>query len=85
MYDGMQILNSAIETLPKDRNGKISKDYLRVALDVVAPSAALPPFGAIEEVRVLSLRSHLFIILFLHIYVTETEIELKIDIYITDG
>jgi hypothetical protein len=56
-----------------------------VALDVVAPSAALPPFGAIEEVRVLSLRSHLFIILFLHIYVTETEIELKIDIYITDG
>jgi hypothetical protein len=66
MYDGMQILNSAIETLPKDRNGKISKDYLRVALDVVAPSAALPPFGAIEEVRVLSLRSHLLIILLLH-------------------
>jgi hypothetical protein len=66
MYDGMQILNSAIETLPKDRNGKISKDYLRVALDVVAPSAALPPFGAIEEVRVLSLRSHLSIILLLH-------------------
>jgi hypothetical protein len=46
----MQILNSAIETLPKDKNGKISKDYLRVALDTVAPSAALPPFGAIEEV-----------------------------------
>lgn len=44
-----KILNSAIETLPKDKNGKISKDYLRVALDTVAPSAALPPFGAIEE------------------------------------
>lgn len=44
-----KILNSAIETLPKDKNGKISKDYLRVALDMVAPSAALPPFGAIEE------------------------------------
>lgn len=46
----MQILNSAIETIPKDRNGKMSKDYLRVALDVVAPSAALPPFGAVQEV-----------------------------------
>lgn len=44
-----KILNSAMETLPKDKNGKISKDYLRVALDTVAPSAALPPFGAIEE------------------------------------
>lgn len=44
-----KILSSAIETLPKDRNGKMSKDYLRVALDVVAPSAALPPFGAVEE------------------------------------
>lgn len=45
-----------METLPKDRNGKMSKDYLRVALDVVAPSAALPPFGAVEEV--CSLFSH---------------------------
>lgn len=42
-------LNSAIETLPKDRNGKMSKEYLRVALDTVAPSAGLPPVGAIEE------------------------------------
>lgn len=46
----MQTLNSAIETLPKDRNGKMSKEYLRVALDTVAPSAGLPPVGAIEEV-----------------------------------
>lgn len=46
----MQILSSAMETLPKDRNGKMSKEYLRVALDVVAPSASLPPFGAIQEV-----------------------------------
>lgn len=46
----MQTLSSAIETLPKDRNGKLSKEYLRVALDTVAPSAGLPPVGAIEEV-----------------------------------
>ncbi|XP_004505679.1 uncharacterized protein [Cicer arietinum] len=44
-----KILSSAMETLPKDRNGKMSKEYLRVALDVVAPSASLPPFGAIQE------------------------------------
>ncbi|KAL2329174.1 hypothetical protein Fmac_022601 [Flemingia macrophylla] len=42
-------LNSALETLSKDRNGKMSKEYLRVALDTVAPSAGLPPVGAIEE------------------------------------
>lgn len=46
----MQILNSALENIPKDRNGKLSKEYLRVALDVVSPPAGLPPVGAIEEV-----------------------------------
>lgn len=51
IYRVMQTLNSALENLPKDRNGKLSKDYLRVALDVVSPSAGLPPVGAIEEVR----------------------------------
>ncbi|TKY75464.1 receptor expression-enhancing protein 1/2/3/4 [Spatholobus suberectus] len=45
----MQTLNLALENLPKDRNGKISKDYLRVALDLVSLSAGLPPVGAIEE------------------------------------
>lgn len=49
----MQTLSSAIETLPKDRNGKLSKEYLRVTLDTVAPSAGLPPVGAIEEVYML--------------------------------
>ncbi|KAG4966881.1 hypothetical protein JHK87_032532 [Glycine soja] len=44
-----ETLSSAIETLPKDRNGKLSKEYLRVTLDTVAPSAGLPPVGAIEE------------------------------------
>lgn len=42
-------LNTAIENVPKDRNGKISKEYLRVALDTVAPSADLPPVGSIHE------------------------------------
>ncbi|KAI5402342.1 uncharacterized protein LOC127087324 [Lathyrus oleraceus] len=42
-------MNTTIDNLPKDRNGKISKKYLRVALDVVSPSAGLPPVGAIEE------------------------------------
>lgn len=51
LYHGiLQTLNSALENLPKDRNGKMSKEFLRVALDVVAPSAGLPPVGAIEEV-----------------------------------
>ncbi|KAE9593421.1 hypothetical protein Lal_00029293 [Lupinus albus] len=41
--------NSALENLPKDRNGKFSKEYLRVALDVLSPSAGLPPVGAVEQ------------------------------------
>lgn len=46
----MQMLNTALENVPKDRNGKMSKEYLRVALDAVASSAALPPIGAVDEV-----------------------------------
>lgn len=49
-----QILNVALESVPKDRNGKLSKEHLRVALDVLAPSAGLPPLGAVEQVRNLS-------------------------------
>ncbi|XP_028765717.1 uncharacterized protein LOC114723664 [Neltuma alba] len=48
-FEFEKTLNSALENLPKDRNGKLSKDHLRVALDMVSPSAGLPPFGAIEE------------------------------------
>ncbi|KAF5448929.1 hypothetical protein F2P56_029420 [Juglans regia] len=44
-----KILNAALENMPKDRNGKLSKECLRVALDVVAPSAGLAPIGAVEE------------------------------------
>lgn len=46
----MQILNATLENLPKDHSGKLSKEYLRVALDAVGPSAGLPPIGAVEEV-----------------------------------
>ncbi|XVF67859.1 hypothetical protein PTKIN_Ptkin10aG0155700 [Pterospermum kingtungense] len=42
-------LNAALETVPKDRNGKISKDHLRLVLNVVAPSTGLPPIGAVEQ------------------------------------
>ncbi|KAL6346602.1 hypothetical protein AAG906_000220 [Vitis piasezkii] len=42
-------LEAALKTVPKDRNGKMSKEYLRVALDVVGPSAGLPPYGGLEE------------------------------------
>ncbi|KAL4361717.1 hypothetical protein GQ457_04G000310 [Hibiscus cannabinus] len=43
-------LNIALENVPKDRNGKVSKEYLRVVLDVLGPSAGLPPIGAVEQI-----------------------------------
>ncbi|KAI3441244.1 uncharacterized protein J3R85_002504 [Psidium guajava] len=42
-------LNAALENVPKDKHGKIAKEYLRVALDALAPSAGLPPFGAVDQ------------------------------------
>ncbi|MED6121259.1 hypothetical protein PIB30_028362 [Stylosanthes scabra] len=48
-FESDKTLNSVVENLPKDKNGKISKEYLRLALDGVSPSAGLPPFGAIDE------------------------------------
>lgn len=42
-------LDAAMKSVPKDRNGKISEEYLRVMLDFVAPSAGLPPFGAVDQ------------------------------------
>ncbi|XP_059647528.1 uncharacterized protein LOC132293892 isoform X2 [Cornus florida] len=42
-------LDVALKDVPRDRHGKMSKDYLRKALDVVAPSAGLPPLGAVDE------------------------------------
>ncbi|KAK6136674.1 hypothetical protein DH2020_029581 [Rehmannia glutinosa] len=42
-------LDSAIKSAPRDRNGKISKEYLGVALDSLAASAGLPPLGAVDQ------------------------------------
>ncbi|CAA7020664.1 unnamed protein product [Microthlaspi erraticum] len=42
-------LNVAMETIPKDRHGKVSKEYIRAVLDTVAPSATLPPIGAVSQ------------------------------------
>ncbi|GJT29741.1 calcium-binding EF-hand family protein [Tanacetum coccineum] len=42
-------LDSALKSIPKDQNGKISKDCARLALDLLAPSAGLPPFGAVYQ------------------------------------
>lgn len=52
LSSAMQTLNSSLQAVPKDRNGKISKEYLRVILDAVAPSAGLPPVGAVEQVSI---------------------------------
>lgn len=46
----IQTMTAALENVPKDRNGKLSKDYLRVALDAVAASAGLPPIGVVAQV-----------------------------------
>nr|XP_043633211.1 uncharacterized protein LOC122604380 [Erigeron canadensis] len=44
-----KILDTAVKSMPKDHNGRISKDCLRLGLDLVASSAALPPFGAVYQ------------------------------------
>ncbi|KAJ4965710.1 hypothetical protein NE237_017559 [Protea cynaroides] len=43
-------LDAAVRDLPKDRHRKVSKEYLRVALDLMGPSAGLPPYGAVDQV-----------------------------------
>ncbi|MQM21820.1 hypothetical protein Taro_054866 [Colocasia esculenta] len=45
-----KLLSVAWKELPKDHNQKVPKEYLRVALDGVAPSAGLPPYGAVNQV-----------------------------------
>lgn len=46
----MQIMNSAIESVPKGQNGEISKEYFHGALEILASSAGLPPFGTQDKV-----------------------------------
>ncbi|XP_042519482.1 uncharacterized protein LOC122093260 [Macadamia integrifolia] len=47
-------LDAAVKGLPKDRHHEVSKEYLRVALDVLAPSAGLPPFGALNQMDMVT-------------------------------
>ncbi|XP_021753151.1 uncharacterized protein LOC110718598 isoform X1 [Chenopodium quinoa] len=44
-----KVLNAVLEAIPRDKNGRLSKEYLHLALDSLAPSADLPPYGAIAE------------------------------------
>ncbi|KAJ6822642.1 uncharacterized protein M6B38_386460 [Iris pallida] len=45
-----KLLSAAWKDLPKNHNLRTSKDYLRVALDGIAASAELPPYGAVDQV-----------------------------------
>ncbi|KAI3447972.1 hypothetical protein Pfo_004637 [Paulownia fortunei] len=47
--DPVVVIDSALNGVPRERNGKISKEYLGVALDSLAASAGLPPFGAVDQ------------------------------------
>ncbi|KAL1801779.1 hypothetical protein ACET3Z_030426 [Daucus carota] len=48
-----KILDAAIKSVPKDQSGKISKEYHRVVLDFLAPSAGLPPIGAVDQIDMI--------------------------------
>ncbi|XP_021846743.2 uncharacterized protein [Spinacia oleracea] len=48
-FETDKVLNAVLETLPRDKNGRMSKECLRLALDSLAPSAGLPPYGAVAE------------------------------------
>ncbi|XP_010268705.1 PREDICTED: uncharacterized protein LOC104605581 [Nelumbo nucifera] len=43
-------LDEALKCIKKDRDHRISKEYLRVVLDVLAPVAGLPPYGSVDQV-----------------------------------
>lgn len=51
VFLSLQVLDSAIKSVPRDRHGKISKECLSVVLDNLAASAGLPPLGVAEQVR----------------------------------
>ncbi|KAI3745174.1 hypothetical protein L1987_58280 [Smallanthus sonchifolius] len=44
-----KILDTAMKSMPKDPHGRISKNCVRLALDQLASSAGLPPFGAVYQ------------------------------------
>ncbi|XP_031493802.1 uncharacterized protein LOC116259931 isoform X1 [Nymphaea colorata] len=47
-------LDSAWKSLPKDHHGKLPREYLRVALDVIAPAISLPPYGAVDQMDAIT-------------------------------
>ncbi|KAF5199057.1 Calcium-binding ef-hand family protein [Thalictrum thalictroides] len=44
-----KILEGTLRDLPKDQNGKVSKEYVPVALGSVGRSAGLPPVGVVDQ------------------------------------
>ncbi|KAL9244885.1 hypothetical protein vseg_018602 [Gypsophila vaccaria] len=48
-FETDKVLDAAIGAIPRDKHGKLSKEYLKLALDSLGPSAGLPPYGAIDE------------------------------------
>ncbi|TYK12154.1 hypothetical protein E5676_scaffold106G00920 [Cucumis melo var. makuwa] len=48
-------LNTALQSVPRDKTGKLPKEHLQLALDLVAPLAGLPPLGALDEMDKLLL------------------------------
>ena len=56
----LQALDTSLQSIPRDRSGKLSKQYLRVALDILAPSSGLPPVGGVDEVISLSRLGHFY-------------------------
>nr|TKV94318.1 hypothetical protein SEVIR_9G286000v2 [Setaria viridis] len=44
-----KLLDSVWRDVPKEHKDKTSKEYLRVALDRIADSASLPPYGAVDQ------------------------------------
>ncbi|TVU31230.1 hypothetical protein EJB05_22909 [Eragrostis curvula] len=45
-----KLLDSVWKDVPKEHKEKTSKKYIRVALDRMADSACLPPYGAVDQV-----------------------------------
>ncbi|KAH9314032.1 hypothetical protein KI387_022659, partial [Taxus chinensis] len=44
-----KVLHMTWKSLPRDRHGSLSREYLRVGLDILAPDVGLPPLGIVEE------------------------------------
>lgn len=49
-FEFEKLVDTTWKEMTKDRNEKVPKAYLRVALDGLATAAGLPPFGAVDQV-----------------------------------